>query len=159
MVMKQIRDSKYHGFTGAKLYNSWRAMKQRCYDKSQYSKSYQGKKIQVFKGWHRFVDFKEWALNNGYKEGLTIERVDSSRDYEPSNCKWLTRSENISNRNKEYDYSKRKKLRYILMENGLKIGVKEYSELNKLVYNTFRSTLNGMGSLINESDINKNLLN
>ena len=41
-----------------------------------------------------FQVFHDWAMANGYSEGLTIDRIDSSGNYEPSNCQWLTRSEN-----------------------------------------------------------------
>ena len=39
---------------------------------------------------NNFIDFYDWATNNGYKEDLTIDRINVDGDYEPSNCKWAT---------------------------------------------------------------------
>ena len=45
-----------------------------------------------------FINFYNWAMNNGYKEGLTIERINVNGNYEPSNCTWIPLGE--QNRNK-----------------------------------------------------------
>ena len=156
--MKQIRDNKNHNGSSTKLYNSWRAMKQRCYDKSQYQLGYQDKGIEVFIDWHRFVCFRDWAMSNGYINGLTIERINIDKGYSPENCKWITKSENSTNRNNNYDYSKVKRSRYIKLSDGELITVRDYSIKNNLIYNTFRAKLNGMGKLINESDIRVKIL-
>ena len=68
----------------------------RCYNSSD--KDYQwygGKGVEVCKEWldHPRL-FEEWALRNGYKDGLTIDRVDSNKNYCPENCRWITREEN-----------------------------------------------------------------
>ena len=47
-----------------------------------------------------FSTFEKWATQNGYKEGLSIDRLDSNKDYMPSNCEWVTLSENASRMNK-----------------------------------------------------------
>lgn len=74
------------------LRNSWRGMIGRCKDKSL---AYYGAKgITVCKEWEDFDTFKAWALDNGYKPKLTIDRINSDGNYEPSNCRWLTHSEN-----------------------------------------------------------------
>jgi hypothetical protein len=151
----KIKRGKNHGFSGTKIYNNWRAMKQRCYDISQWNKEYQGKGIIVFDDWHHFVNFKEWAYNNGFKDGLVIDRIDANKNYEPNNCRWVTPSQNTINRNLSYDYSKRKKNRYIKLKNGELIGVKDYAIKNNLVYNTFRAKLKNLGSIINEVDIHR----
>ena len=149
----KIRE-KNHGDYGTKLYNSWRGMKQRCYDKSQrkYNKKYEG--IEVCDEWMKYAQFKEWALDNGYREGLTIERKNSAGNYEPSNCEWITKSENSRRRNKQYDYSKRKITgRVIEMLNGKVVTVKEYCSIKGLVYNSFRPKLNKYPLLVKESDL------
>ena len=145
---------KNHGDSGTKLYNSWRGMKQRCYDKSQLkqNKSYKG--IEVCDNWLRYASFKEWAMNNGYEDGLTIERINPKGNYEPSNCEWITKGENSRRRNLNYDYSKRKIIgRIILLNDGNFVTVKEYCKINNLVYNSFRASLNNMDLVVKEEDI------
>jgi len=145
---------KNHGDCGTKLYNSWRGMKQRCYDNSQkkYNKGY--KDITVCEEWLRYLPFKEWALKNNYKEGLTIERINPKGNYEPNNCEWITKSENSKRRNLTYDYSKRKITgRAIEMANGDVLRIKEYCKLKGLVFNTFRVKLNGCPMVIKEIDL------
>jgi len=97
-----------------------------------------------------------WALANGYKEGLTIERIDKDKNYCPQNCEWVTRSENSRRRNLQYDYSKRKpqnRFRFIIQKDGEILSIREYAEKNDLVYNTFRSKLRGRGRFVKEEDI------
>jgi hypothetical protein len=145
---------KNHGDCGTKLYNSWRGMKQRCYDSSQKSYHATYKSIEVCGDWLRYAPFKEWAISNGYKEGLTIERINPKGDYEPSNCEWITKGENSRRRNLQYDYSKRKVVgRVIVLNNGGFVTVKEYCKLKGLVYNSFRSRLNNMELVVKEKDI------
>ena len=53
-----------------------------------------------------FENFFVWAIENGYEEGLTIERIDVNKDYCPNNCKWITQQEQVLNtrRNRRYEY-------------------------------------------------------
>ena len=48
--------------------------------------------------WLDFTNFYNWSMNNGYKEGLTIERIDIDKDYEPSNCCWIPLEEQARNK-------------------------------------------------------------
>ena len=78
-----------------KLKHSWRAMMARCYKRAKKSqKSYWGKGVTVCDEWHKYVNFKCWALDNGYEIGLSIDRVDLDGNYCPENCRWITISEN-----------------------------------------------------------------
>jgi hypothetical protein len=71
-------------------------MKQRCFNpKHSGFKNYGNKSITICDEWYNsFEKFRDWALVNGYQEGLTIDRINNKGNYEPSNCQWLTRSEN-----------------------------------------------------------------
>lgn len=87
-----------HGATHERLYNVWAAMKQRCYNphKDGY-KYYGGKGVTICDEWREdYAEFKAWAYANGYEPGLTIDRIDSNGNYEPSNCRWVTFAENIA---------------------------------------------------------------
>lgn len=91
-----IRDNRI------RLHRIWTAMKRRCSRKSQQGnyKYYGGRGIDVCYEWRvSYQAFRSWALANGYQENLTIDRKDNNGNYEPSNCQWITRSENIRKSN------------------------------------------------------------
>src|SRR5260221_10841859 len=79
-------------------------MKDRCYNK--YSKNYHtygGKGVSIFGEWFDFINFKKWSLENGYKEGLSLDRINVDGNYCPENCRWVTRSQNSKNITQERD--------------------------------------------------------
>ena len=86
-----------------KLMDVWNSMKKRCYNPnmSNYYR-YGGRGITVCKEWldlkSGFLNFYTWAIDNNYEEGLTIDRVDTNGNYEPSNCAWATRVTQQNNR-------------------------------------------------------------
>ena len=83
-----------------KLYDVWFAMNRRCYNpKAKEFKYYGGKNVKVYKPWkEEFSVFLEWALQNGYQVGLTLDRINSNGNYEPSNCRWTDYTTQIINR-------------------------------------------------------------
>jgi hypothetical protein len=87
--------NKSHGMSGTRLYTIWKNMKQRCYNpkRSRY-KWYGAKGITVCDEWQEFIPFMQWATNNGYTEELTLDRKDSTKNYTPDNCEWVTLEEN-----------------------------------------------------------------
>ena len=99
---KRISDGvTKHGASNTKLYHVWLSIKDRCYNsKCKYYKYYGSKGIAVCDEWlHDFATFRDWAFSNGYREGLTIDRIANNNNYEPSNCQWLTRSEHTTKDN------------------------------------------------------------
>ena len=93
------RNTKHNG-AGTKLYDVWVHMKARCRnktDKSYYN--YGGRGIDICDEWlNDFAAFQDWALSHGYKEGLTIDRINNDGDYCPDNCRWTTRLVQNNNR-------------------------------------------------------------
>lgn len=92
-----------HGLCNTPLYAVWRTMRQRCTNPNcRGYKWYGAKGIKVCEEWLNVENFFEWAIQSGYREGLTIDRIDSSGDYEPSNCRWVSMSEQQSNRSSNH---------------------------------------------------------
>ena len=83
------------GQTKTKLYHCWEGVKQRVLNtnKNNY-KNYGGRGITICNEWLEFIPFRDWALSNGYAEGLRINRIFNDGNYEPSNCEWITQKEN-----------------------------------------------------------------
>ena len=88
------------GESHSKLACIWYHMKSRCDNPNDTNYPRYGKRgITVCQEWSEdFLKFKEWATNNGFKEGLTIDRINPDGNYEPENCRWLTLSEQQNNK-------------------------------------------------------------
>lgn len=96
----RTKNNTTHGLTNTKLYRVWQGIKDRCYrENCKGFKNYGGRGIRMDDRWRiSFQSFYEWAIANGYREGLTIERVDNNGNYEPNNCKFIPRSQQSRNR-------------------------------------------------------------
>ena len=81
-----------------RLYHAWSEMRRRCKGGATNSKYYEGKGITYCPEWEDFDIFAQWAIDNGYKEGLEIDRIDGDKDYSPDNCRWVTHKRNSRNR-------------------------------------------------------------
>lgn len=103
-----------------------------CYKKDKDYKFYGSKGIKIYNNWLKNPkSFEEWALSNGYKNDLTIDRIDSSKDYYPENCRWVTALDN----------SKYKSTTKITTVNGISHTGREWAEVLELGTNTINKML------------------
>ncbi len=87
-----------HGGTHTRLYLVWNSMRDRCFNENNpdYSR-YGGRDIYVCPEWiFDFAAFRDWAIKSGYKEGLSIDRINNDEDYSPINCQWIPITENVN---------------------------------------------------------------
>lgn len=95
-----------HGLNNSKIYSVYHNMKDRCLNSRCHAyKNYGGRGIKITTEWlgdDGFINFYNWAIANGYKEGLSIDRIDIEGNYEPSNCRWITLSENVALSNQQH---------------------------------------------------------
>ena len=89
-----------HGFRREKLYEVYKSMKQRCFNPNNKHYSYYGGRgIKVCDEWVKsYLSFRKWAHENGYRDGLTIDRKDTNKDYSPDNCRWVDCETQSNNR-------------------------------------------------------------
>lgn len=85
---------------GAKLAKVWQRMISRCTDPTSSNYKYYGAMgVEVCEEWMEdYSAFHDWAIDNGYKEGLSIDRIDPFGNYEPANCRWATPKEQANNK-------------------------------------------------------------
>ena len=90
---------KWHRLRNTRLYSIWLTMRSRCNNPNTINyKYYGGKGIKVCNEWDSFAVFHEWAIRNGYSEGLTLDRISSDKNYEPTNCRWISLPDQQRNR-------------------------------------------------------------
>lgn len=90
---------KWHRLRNTRLYSIWLTMRTRCNNpKSINYKYYGGKGISVCEEWNTFITFYNWATHNGYSDELTLDRVNPDKNYEPTNCRWISLPEQQRNR-------------------------------------------------------------
>lgn len=82
-----------------RLYSIWCSMKYRCeVETSSAFADYGGRGIRVCDEWHSYEKFRSWALQNGYSDMLSIDRIDVNKNYEPNNCRWADKGLQANNR-------------------------------------------------------------
>jgi hypothetical protein len=92
---RRMESHTTHGLTGNRIYSIHCNMKKRCYNENSINyERYGARGITICNEWHDVNNFVEWAENNGYKDGLQIDRIDGNGNYEPNNCRWVTPQEN-----------------------------------------------------------------
>lgn len=125
-----------NGKCNTKLYNTWRGMKERCINpKHSAYKHYGGRGIKLFPAWYRFTAFDSWASQSGYKEGLTIDRIDVNGNYEPENCRWITMEEQ----------NKNKRSNKLITYKGKTQTMKDWAEELNINYGKLRDRLGKLG--------------
>lgn len=84
-----------HGDSFSRLYGIWAGMRRRC---DSNNPNYGGSGVRYCPEWSDYEAFKKWAINNGYEETLSIDRINPFGDYEPSNCRWIAFDEQARNK-------------------------------------------------------------
>lgn len=98
-VKKMNKAKTTHGMRYTRIYKVWEAMKRRCNSEvCEKYPIYGGRGITYCKEWENFEPFHRWAMENGYEEHLTIDRIDVNGNYEPSNCRWSTWKQQANNK-------------------------------------------------------------
>jgi len=132
-ILKHLQENN----TTTRLYYCWCNMKSRCYyeNNTEY-KNYGGRGIAICDEWKNdYNNFKIWALENGYKETLTIDRIDVNGNYEPSNCRWADNKQQGNNTTRNH---------YITY-NGKTQSMQLWAEELGMSYTTIRRRLNTLG--------------
>lgn len=117
-----------HGDKGKRLYRIWIAMKRRCANpgNTDYHR-YGGRGVSVCDSWRTdYKAFRTWALENGYNDSLTIDRIDVDGNYEPNNCRWVTMKMQSNNRSSNVTYT----------YNGETHNIREWADIIGVPYST-----------------------
>lgn len=111
-----------------RIYNEWQNMKARCFNLNHKNwHRYGGRGITVCKEWMEFKNFKEWAFANGYRDDLSLDRIDLNGNYEPNNCQWITLRENSQKSSRiKLNYKKAENIRKRCLEDR-KILAEEFN--------------------------------
>lgn len=113
-----------HLLSNTRIYKIWGGLRNRCNNKNNRNyKNYGGRGIKICKEWGNFINFYNWAINNGYKNSLSIDRIDVNCDYTPFNCRWVdikTQSRNKRHTNKLIFEGRERLLVELLEEIGIK---------------------------------------
>ena len=118
-----------------RLYRIWSNMKTRCENPNRKDyKRYGQRGVKVCEEWSDFLTFYEWAINNGYKDGLTLDRIDANSNYEPSNCRWATAKEQGNNRTNNH----------LITYNGETKTIAQWAEERNINHDTLYSRINRM---------------
>ena len=146
-LVGELASSRFttHGLSTTRIYNIWKEMRDRCYNKKSSGYYLYGDRgIKICDEWlikgpngenDGFKKFNDWAINNGYADNLTIDRIDPNKNYCPENCRWISGKTQSNNRRNNH---------YIRLNLGLKefiYTISEWAEISKIPHSTIRSRL------------------
>lgn len=96
-----------HGKSKTRLFSIWQNVKRRCYNPNfKHFHYYGGRGISMCDEWRNdFNSFYKWSTSNGYDSHLTLDRINSNGNYEPNNCRWLTRKEQSNNTRRNHVFT------------------------------------------------------
>lgn len=122
-----------HGDTGCRLYRIWAGIIQRCCnDRERYEwEKYGGRGITVCDEWRKYELFRDWAMVNGYRDDLSIDRINTNGNYCPDNCRWAT----------NYEQSNNKRTSKIIVFDGGAGTVREFADKYGLAYSCLYARL------------------
>lgn len=127
-------DKKRHAKAN-RIYSIWRGMLWRCDKQNQSKNSYSRRGISVCEEWHDYKTFKDWAIANGYADGLSIDRIDYYGNYEPNNCRWVTPLEQANNKSNNH----------LITHDNKTMTLAEWARELGINYSTLRSRINRQG--------------
>jgi hypothetical protein len=123
-----------HNQSNNRIYGIYKHIQHRCYlttDKDYVNYGKRG--ITMCDEWkNNFMSFYDWAMSNGYKENLTIDRIDVNGNYEPNNCRWVTREQQNKNTRRTIK----------ITFNGETHNLREWSNILNISYWTLKDRLN-----------------
>jgi hypothetical protein len=122
-----------HDYAKTPLYRTYRNMRSRCENPNVPKfKIYGGRGIRICDEWaSNFKSFSDWAINNGYKETLTIDRIDNDGNYGPDNCRWVDRfvQQNNTSKNRIISYG------------GISLTARQWDRKNNWLLGTVQNRL------------------
>lgn len=138
-----VKTKTTHGGHETRLYRIWADIKKRCYNENQaYYNDYGGRGISMCESWRgSFESFRDWSLENGYSDDLSIDRINFNGNYEPSNCRWATVKEQANNRRSNR----------FLTYNGKTQTMAQWADELGLEYKEIAARLNYLGWTVEEA--------
>lgn len=128
------------------LYIKWYQMIDRCHNKRNKDYRYYGARgIKVCREWRDYNNYYSWAMKSGYQKGLTIDRINNNKGYNPDNCRWATmqqQSDNKRNTDKRNRLIKAKGKVQTIEEWASELGIPRttiYSRITKLGWSKERA--------------------